>query len=484
MAFNVSYIVEAIDKFSAVSSRITDAAQKMQDKFDTLRLKTMYASDHMRKFGDASRSLGSTLEGIGGSLSMRLTAPIAAVGIMSLKSAAQLESMQVALEVMTGSAQKAKFLTDQLMTFAAETPFEVAEVSAVQNALIASGVAVDDIKKKLTMLGDMASGTVTKDLMGIAVILTDIKSKGAMDTADIRQFSTRGIALRQTIMKGIGLDPEKDGAKFQKMVEAKLVTYDIVVKAMEKMTGEGGIYNKMMEKQSKTLAGLFSSTLDYIKQTLGAIGLGVSNSIGLKSVLESVNAVLFKIRNGVQEFTTMHPILTKYIVIFLGILAAIGPVLIALGAMATVIGIVGAGIGLLLQPVVWITGLIIALGAAAVYCFNKFHYVETVFYGIYGIVMTLIDAIGWLMFKLTQFLHSDFEGLFGGVPDKITGMVKHMFAGNDKEEGGVAASQGRRDGVLNGTITVRDNSGVVKSVESSSYGSVGNLGLNMGGISR
>jgi len=483
MAFNVSYIVEAIDKFTAVSSRITDAAAKMQDKFDTLRLKTMYASDHMRKFGEASRAMGSNLESMGGQLTARLTAPIAAVGIMSLRSAAQMESMQVALEVMTGSAQKAKFLTDQLLTFAAETPFQVAEVSAVQNALISAGVEVDDVKKKLTMLGDIASGTVTKDLMGIAVILTDIKSKGAMDTADIRQFSTRGIALRQTIMKGIGLDPEKDGAKFQKMVESKLITYDIVVKAMEKMTGEGGMYNKMMEKQSKTLSGLFSSTLDYIQQTLGAIGLAVSNSVGLKDVLESVNRVLLKVKNSVQEFTTMHPLLTKYIVIFLGILAVIGPLMIALGALATVMGFLAGGIALLMSPIFLTIAGLIALGAAAVYLFNKFQPVQEIFYGIVGTVMTLIDAIGWLMFKLTQLMALDIKGFFGDVPEKIGGMIKHLFSSEDSE-GGVAAQQGNRDGTLNGTITVRDTSGVVKSVESSAFGNVGNLGLNMGGISR
>lgn len=77
-------------------------------------------------------------------------AGIAAIGV---KYNATMETYATSFEVMTGSAEKAAEVVDELKDIAASTPFEMPELAETTQLLMNYGFTADDALDKMTMLG-------------------------------------------------------------------------------------------------------------------------------------------------------------------------------------------------------------------------------------------------------------------------------------------------------------------------------------------
>ena len=129
----------------------------------------------------------------------------------------------------------------------------------------------------------------------------------------------------------------------------------------------------MMEAQSQTLGGLFSTLKDTVTLTLADLGAQIIETFDLKSKLTGVIEFLSGLSEKIRNFAQSNPELFKLAVSFVAVAAAIGPVLVGVGWLATAIGSampviasIGAALGLLLSPL----GLVAAgvgLLAAAIY---------------------------------------------------------------------------------------------------------------------
>jgi len=75
----------------------------------------------------------------------------------SIKHAAFFEDAEEAFEVIIGDTVRAKALLEDLVDFAATTPFELPEVMVAGRTLLALGVAVDEVVNKLTILGEAST---------------------------------------------------------------------------------------------------------------------------------------------------------------------------------------------------------------------------------------------------------------------------------------------------------------------------------------
>lgn len=323
-----------------------------------------------------AKSLQSSLQGIGQGMtsfgtkmSLGVTAPILGFAGAAIKAAADQEQLQVAFTTMLGSAEAAKTMMAELSQFAATTPFESPEIQNASKMLLAYGVSAKDIIPTMTNLGDIAAG-LNIPLGDMAMLFGTTRASGRLMTADLNQFTTRGIPMIAALAKTMGIAESEVKA----MVEAGKVGFPEVQAALASMTAEGGQFAGLMEAQSQTLSGLFSTFSDTIGLTLAEVGRVIIDTFDLKTKLAGALEWLGQAKEALLGFAKTNPELFKLGIIIAGVAAAIGPLLIGLGmivgwvsAALPVLGAIAGAFGLLFTPI----GLVVA-GIAALIALDVF----------------------------------------------------------------------------------------------------------------
>lgn len=243
--------------------------------------------------GGFSKNVESLGDRVGNSLMVAAKsfalAGAAATGF-AVKSAADFEQTRIGLENMLGSADQARAMLAKVSKFAAETPFEFPELAQATRQLVAFGFSGEEAFKTMKQLGDVSAaiGTPINDL---AYLMGTLKAQGRAFTIDIRQFAQRGIPIYEYLAKVLNTDTKALAG----LIEEGKVGFPEVQKAFELMTAEGGKFHGTMEKQSKSLAGLFSTLKDNI-------GLAAREFVGINQMGDVKAGSLFdKLRVGAAE---------------------------------------------------------------------------------------------------------------------------------------------------------------------------------------
>ena len=96
--------------------------------------------DLNRELGKVRRNMkrfGSNFKSLGRDLTRSVTLPLAAIGAAAIKSAADLETLEVSFISLTGGAEQASAMMAQLNDFTAKTPFQIDAVATSARQLIA-----------------------------------------------------------------------------------------------------------------------------------------------------------------------------------------------------------------------------------------------------------------------------------------------------------------------------------------------------------
>ncbi|MHC2066554.1 tape measure protein [Bremerella sp. T1] len=194
---------------------------------------------------------------------LALTASLGALGLMvggakwGVQLASDAEQAEVALSTMLGSMDAAKTLLSDLEKFAAATPFGTEELVQSTRQLTAFGVQAGDIMSTMKMLGDLSSG-IGAPLNEIAEIFGKAKVQGRLFAEDINQFQGRGIPIVQALADTLKTSTDN----IREMVKDGKVGFTQLQAAFQHLTSEGSQFGGMMEKQSQTLHGLWSTFTD------------------------------------------------------------------------------------------------------------------------------------------------------------------------------------------------------------------------------
>ena len=225
------------------------------------------AQEKVRGLGASIMAVGSRLKG-----AFAIGAALGATGVLGfgVKLAAEAEQAQVAFKTMLGSAEKAKDVLGDLRQFAAETPFQLPELVGAARKLLAFGTSARDVVAELRMIGDVSAG-VGSSVGDIAEIYGKARVQGRLFAEDMNQLTGRGIPII-----GLLADQFKVATSdVRKLVESGQVGFPQIQQAFRDMTSDGGRFFKMMEEQSKTASGLFST----LKDNLGAIARSIGEEI-------------------------------------------------------------------------------------------------------------------------------------------------------------------------------------------------------------
>ena len=176
----------------------------------------------------------------------------------ALNAAAGAEQTKIAFTTMLGSVQKADSFIEDLVKFASTTPFELKGLEQASKQLLAYGFQQKEILPNLKSLGDIASGVGMDKLPNLIMAFGQVKAATKLTGMELRQFTEAGVPLLDALAKQMN----KPVSKIQKMVSAGAIGFPAVQAALASLTGEGGRFNNLMDKQSKTFSGMVSNLKD------------------------------------------------------------------------------------------------------------------------------------------------------------------------------------------------------------------------------
>jgi tape measure domain-containing protein len=250
-----------MSQFSATMRRVGASAQATSAKVG-------------RAFQSSAKAIGQlTLTATKAGVAIGGIAASAAL-FKGVKLAADMESTAVAFKTLTGSAETANQVLDDLRKLGAETPFEFPELADAGRKLIAFGEGADTVAETLRRVGDVSSG-VQAPIGEIAELYGKARVQGRLFGEDINQLTGRGIPIIGELAKQFGVTE----SEVKKLVEQGKVGFPNLEKAFISLTSKGGIFFGMMDEQSKTFNGRMSTLKDAVNNTLMAFAQPINAAL-------------------------------------------------------------------------------------------------------------------------------------------------------------------------------------------------------------
>lgn len=211
--------------------------------------------------------------------------------VQTIRLGKEMEMTRIAFNTMLGSAEKGAQTIAVLQKFADLTPFNNDEVIKSGRMLLNAGVATDQLTKKLTMIGDVASG-VNQPLVDMVMIYTKAANQGKIQAEELQQLGERGVPILQQFSKMLGLS----ASEIMELGSKGKLTFDLLDEAFKQMTSEGGQYFNLMEKQSRSLGGKWSNL--EAEFTKFATSIGEQSIPGLTKALDEFLAKINEMKES------------------------------------------------------------------------------------------------------------------------------------------------------------------------------------------
>ena len=187
----------------------------------------------------------------------------------------QYEMLERSMGAIIGSFQKGSEIFMQIQQQALQSPMTVIDLSTAAKQLIAYNFNLNDITNTTKRLADISSA-LGVPMERIVYNLGQIKSKGVLDARDARDFANAGLAI---VPKLAEMYSNMNGkmvttSDVYEMMTKKMVSYGDVMKVINGLTDEGGMFFDFQAKQAETLKGQMSNLVDAWNMMLNQIGEG------------------------------------------------------------------------------------------------------------------------------------------------------------------------------------------------------------------
>ncbi|OCA97877.1 phage tail tape measure protein [Clostridium beijerinckii] len=358
-----------LNKAKQALSQMETELSKANKEIETQSSKWTSLGKSLDGIGSKMKGVGEGFSSAGSKLSIGLTAPLATLGVASVKLASDMNESMNKVEVAFGGVnQKVKDWSD----------------TTLKSYGIAKGTALD----MSALYGDMATSMglnqeeaakMSMSLVGLAGDLSSFKNidiKQAEEalngifTGETESLKMLGVVMTDTNLQQYAYSKGIQ-KKTQDMTEAEKVQlrYNFVLEKTKNAQGDfertgAGTANQMR---------VFQESLKELGATMG------------QNILPVITPIITKINEWVQAFGKLDPSIQKIIIVFAALLAALGPVLSVIGSVITVgsslvtlfgsisTAVAGAGgaMALLTGPVGIAIAAIIAIIAVGVLLYNN-----------------------------------------------------------------------------------------------------------------
>lgn len=241
-----------------------------------------------------------------------------AIGLAA-NEAAKIETIGVQFEVLTGSAEKAKKVVEELTNFAAKTPFQFEGIAQSAQQLLGFQVAAEDITPTLQRLGDV-SAAVGAPLSDLTLVFGQVRAAGKLTGERLIQLQERAVPIGPALAKTLGVAEES----IKDLVSRGQVDFETFERAFASISEKGGVAFEGMAKRSQTLEGVISTLKDNF--SLLAADIGKQFLPVLKVMSEGLTNII--------QFVRDNPVFAS----LAGKMLALGA---ALSGVATILGVAG-----------------------------------------------------------------------------------------------------------------------------------------------
>lgn len=206
---------------------------------------------------------------------------------------ANLEQAQIAFTTMLWSWQKANTLLKDLSNFAKTTPFEITWLRDTAKQLLAFWINSEEIIPTLKSLWDVSAG-LSVPIEQIAYAYWQVKVAWRLMWWELMQFTNAWVPLIAELSKNLWIAQ----SKIKDMVSDWKIWFKDVEEAFRTMSSEWGAFANMMDKQSNSVAWLWSNLKDTITQLW-------------ESIWTTFIPIISSVLQSILKFTTDFPLLTK-----------------------------------------------------------------------------------------------------------------------------------------------------------------------------
>ena len=239
--------------------------------------------------------------------------------------AARIEDLRVTFTQMTGDAEQAGQILDDLWHDAANGAVGLEQMAATAKPLLNVFSDSASIREWSRRFADIATGSgVAADQL--SKVFSRAMAIGKIDSRAIDTLARQGIPIYQELAAVIGTTTEA----VQTMVKKGLVSADQYAAAFRRMTDEGGKYYNLSSQLSNTSAGSWGTMLENINRVAAKLGEPINEAF--TPVLQSIAVALEESLPAVQAFAG------SFVSAFSGVVEVISPIVSGIGELVSVLG--------------------------------------------------------------------------------------------------------------------------------------------------
>lgn len=305
------------------------------------------------------------------------------------------------------------------------------------------GVPIEDLTTALALMANAGisgsdAGTSLKTML-MRLGAPTAEAAGLMDALGISIYDAQGTMLpMESIIDQFGGALAGMTMEQRNAALSTIFGSDAIRAANVVLAGGTEAWNAMetavtAEGQAQALAAAqtagFQGSLDGLRSVVETLLLTVAGPF-----LEMLTGWVQRLSSLVEWVSTLDPKLLNTVVVVAAIAAAIGPLLILLGSMASGLGIVAGALGLLLSPVGLVIAAIVALGVAVVHHFGGVQqtiqaasaFVQRVLTALSGFIQgNQAETLGWVdqAWQQIQTVVTSLVNGVRGVVEAVLGVV-------------------------------------------------------------
>lgn len=381
------------------------ATRDMQRHIESLARSVDSLTQRLERAANVKPNSGGVLamlggKGVAGAAAIGATVMAVINGLGSaMRAAFERQKIQASYNILAGGRAQGEALVGQLRTLMRDTMLG-GEVFDIARTMMAFGVK-GDISGRIAQIGNVAMGDAGR-MQSLGLALSQMSAAGKLQGQDRLQMSAAGWNPINTIAEMSG----KSAAQLNEEMSKGLITSDMVWKALDYATGQGGQFGGVLDAIAKTPAGQYMLMMGQWEELM--VGLGESLMPIATDVMKFVNESVMPL---VETYLPYLRESASYVWgVLQGWLSALAPVKEAFGVMREEGGLMNQFVGGLwsiwqqIVPTVGrVLGFVGQLVGEFVQLLNKnelfklaWDMVYTTAQALLGVVNKVVDRMQWM----------------------------------------------------------------------------------------
>lgn len=298
-ANGLQYFVDAQGKARDIAGKFLTIAQQQEAGLAGIGAAAAGAGRGLGGFGGAVGGIGATAAGAAVSVAA-IGAAVIGIGAASVQSAGQIQRLNAAFVGLTGSAEAAKQLRQDLFTLSKTTPFKNEEILQAAQRFLAVGVEVDKLQGTINRVGAIAAQS-GQPLERLALIYAQVYAKGRLQGEENLQLLEAGVDLTQELSAVTG----KSGTALQDAMSKGQISINDFNKALLLATGE----MSALQLAGRAVDVQFNNVFDNLGQLFGGFAQAIAPA--LSASFKVINDIFDSAFPSLESITKFFEPLTQ-----------------------------------------------------------------------------------------------------------------------------------------------------------------------------